>query len=245
MKVIYYSDYACTNYMGNFIRSLLKLQEKLKQDNIESHFIFPKTKTKCYWTESFDNVYFSNIEKKELRKTINQIGVDKNTVIHVHFVNNIIDLFKIYLSVPKKIKIIFHFHNHLINSSPSKIKKKFIDVIYKHIFKNNYSIAVSKSVQDSLIDFFKTKHSTVIYNGIDFERLDKCNHQDIIKKSLNPKKYFNFLIFGNHPKRKGVDLAILALDEVNKKHPIHLYVAVNSIDKFILDISKMIDYNSI
>ena len=110
---------------------------------------------------------------------------------------------KISRILNRKIKLIQHFHNHY--EIDSKIMRR---IILNFIFCGDMNIGCSKSVMESL----PFKNKCYVNNGIDFSRLEQYE-----KIKFNSNNNFNILMFGYPYKRKGVDLAIKVIQNLNNE----------------------------
>lgn len=199
---------------GNFIASLLKLQEKMKEHGYETIYAFPeKAKNKEWCNELSKNsrMYFLPEAKARILPKTYQIfkriyRENQVDIIHSHF-----ELYDIPATVmaPKTAKIFWHLHdaleeNYKKGSSSRKILTK---IQYGAFVKKAVLLSVSRehaSFAESL--GFPKEQIYYLPNGINTEGIIPVNYAN---------RSSDFLMFGWDVKRKGVDLAIDAMKYLN------------------------------
>lgn len=215
-KVFFICNYAA-NYGGNFLASLNKLSEDLKKKNIEVDYIFPLAAKDKKWEVNLDDYEVSYIDindKQELEKYFN-INLVPGSIIHTHFLvpKQLLKL-KQVIGIRSNIKIIFHEHMDL-DPSRNRLKNILRKLYFKFIFHNIYSIGVSPSVYKRLCLICEKRKTYLVENTISFNRLDKIDRNPFPNDN---KKHL--IIFGTDYKRKGIDIAIKALQ--NSKYNTNL-----------------------
>lgn len=214
IKIMIITDYAAP-YEGNFIESLKRLNEKLIEQKKEVIYFFsPKAKEKNCVKGLQDlgyKVYFGSENVIEnmgiMKKIIKQEGV---FVLYTHFCSLKTQLqVKLIRKLSSKLKLISHFHNHFAFYDGFLRKK-----IQFFSFNGDLNIGCSKSVMESLP--YNPNKSIYINNGIDFERLNK--YRKIQTDELKSKHII--LMFGFDYYRKGVDVAIRALEGMNTENTV-------------------------
>jgi len=227
-NILYLMDYAAP-YRGNFIESIENLRVKLNQLGSNVIYVFPeiaKNNNAISWINELKNngciVYF--YEKNIVYNVFLLIRLVRKyniSIIHLHF-SNLKEDFSVYLlTIFIKTSIIRHFHNHF--NLVSRIKKIF--KIY--IAKKWTLICVSKSVFHSVKSVFPNNKCYSIDNSINYQRLDI--YKPLLRSEIGVMndEYLCFML-GFDFKRKGVDLAIKAISEIQKKNNIHLMISVSS-----------------
>ena len=213
------TDYAAP-YRGNFFQSILAL-EKIINKNGKMIFIFPKKAKELKWVIELQSeereVYFLDeaIQKKnrELNKILKKEDVD---IVHSHFCLPKTQLIVKKCCVMHNLKLIQHYHNHydLLGKDP---KTKLL----RWANKGNLNIACSQSVNESI----PYKNKVCVTNAIKFSRLDQYDDKfQFFREDANSKV---FLMLGFDYKRKGVDLAIRALQPLASKYSFTLKVVVS------------------
>ena len=199
---------------GNFIASLLELQKKTKEYGYETIYAFPekaRDKEWCRHLMETNSVYFlPEARARILPKTYlifskiykeNQIEI-----MHSHF-----ELYDIpaTITAPKSVRIFWHLHDALKeNYIKGNLSRKLLTKIqYGFMGKRAILLSVSKehAYFAEILGFNKEK---IYYfpNGINTERIIP------IQKRPNSS---DFLMFGWEIKRKGVDLAIGAMKNLD------------------------------
>lgn len=149
--------------------------------------------------------FFSNkmIQSIQLmRKIVKQHQI---SVVHTHFLTGNQFLLCKISACGLHIDIVVHYHNH---AKPSQnIVKK---IIRRTIYNRSNMVGVSESVTIGLEEIFPNNHCYRVDNAIDFNRLENYTTLDI-KKDADVR---TCLIFGFDFERKGVDLAINAINQL-------------------------------
>lgn len=238
-NILQYMEYAAS-YKGNFINSIMYLEEKINDQGSQMIYLFPKETENKEWIKGLINnnkkVYFlSNSMLKNISIVKKIIKENNIGLIHIHFAD-----YKRYLILKAasllsgKVYFISHFHNHY-----EKRKNKLVEVILKNLKKSDYYIGVGDSVAKGLQEAgFPESKVKFIPNAIDFSRLDKYEEVDKDKMGIKGKKVV--LMFGFPYLRKGVDLVIEALKPIAQKHNIVLLISLatdikNQVKESIID----------
>lgn len=198
-KVIYISDYKA-KYGGNFLSSFSFLANKLKKNNVNVYFIFPKEAKKQEWEVDLStfNVIYSDFSDKELINVINNCLTKNDTaIIHLNFLSSLFQL-KLKNKINGKVKFVFHQHM-AVNFGVKQVIKGIILRLFAP--SNTAYIGVSPEVYKDVKKEVGEKNSYLVLNAIDTKRLK------LYERSSNS----NILIFGTDFIRKGVDLAIEAI----------------------------------
>jgi glycosyltransferase involved in cell wall biosynthesis len=215
--VLQIMDYAAP-YKGNFISSIIKLDEHISKQGWNTIYLLPKNAYNTEWASDLrrqhkklyfiDNSFFSKkIKLKNILFVREIIKKEKVRLIHTHFIFYNYSLFLLKIIISKKVKFIGHFHNHFIpaNSKSSKVKIFIAKQVYNKII--GVSPSVAESVKNTGINSHKVAY---VKNAIDFNRLN-------IFESLNfqeNKIQRTILMFGWPFHRKGVDIAIDAINKI-------------------------------
>lgn len=211
MNLLVITDYAAT-YEGNFIQSLKSLEQKNKGKTI---YLFPNKAKEFHWVQQFEKkhkVYYFTSETKDIVKRISLVVKNENvSIMYSHFA-----LFKTQKAIKivkilnKDVKLVQHFHNHYFNVK---------NPLYKWCFNGDLNIGCSKSVGDSL----PYHNSTYVDNAIDFERLKEFDENF----EFPQKDKYQITMFGFDYKRKGVDIAIKAIEPIVEKLNLHLNIVIS------------------
>lgn len=209
------TDYSAP-YEGNFIESIKSLNKKYDELGNKIIYIFPERTKKLKWinkiiSENNFKIYFFKDDSitsiiKTLKYTIKENNIN---IIYTHFCRHKTQLaVKIIRNLNKKIRLISHFHNHC-KVNGNFFKRLFMKFAYK-LYEGDLNIGCSESVKKSMP--YKENKTTYVNNGISFSRLDNT---EITKLNEYDKNKFIILMFGFDYYRKGVDITIKALKELN------------------------------
>ncbi len=218
MNVFLVADYAAP-YEGNFMNSIKKLEEKIRQNKGEMLYSFPEKAKEIGWIQELGKtrkVYFHTKNVKEngrnFRKIIKENSVD---MIYSHFCIGRTQAALKMVSQQNRVKLVQHYHNHYQNQMPQNpVKRMFL----KYIFQGDLNIGCSESVAQSI----PYKKVVAVPNAIAFERLEQWE-----KVKLAEDNQTVILMFGFDYERKGVDIAIKALQEVAEKYNLVLAISVS------------------
>lgn len=205
------------SYKGNFVESLEALSRELEKDNIESVYMFPQNGIRgvaSEWVEDLrnnkrkvigftDNIFSDTKQIKQIIKE-NHIGI-----IHTHFISMRQYLPVFFATMFTNIQLVMHFHNH------SKQARGFKNCLRQTLYQKCSMIGCSQSVYDNLCRDYPKNKKYVVNNGIRFERLESeiVVGRDEYELSENT---IVCLIFGFDFYRKGVDIALKALEKLNE-----------------------------
>lgn len=157
--------------------------------------------------------------QKILKK--NNIGI-----IHTHFISMKQYLPVYFATMFSKTKVVMHFHNH--STEAHGIKNKLRQILYRKCT----MVGCSQSVYDNLCRDFPKNKKIAVNNGIQFERLEGVATAQREEYSLRNDSVV-CLIFGFDFYRKGVDLALMALNDLN----------INGIEyELLISLSKNFEY---
>ena len=207
---------------GNFIASLLALEKCLKDKGFETVYAFAETAKDKQWCMEIckkHRVYFLPVAKARILPStymlLKKIYSENDICIaHSHF-----ELYDIPVTVtaPKAVKIFWHLHDPLQeNYFKGNILRKTLTKIQYGFFGKK---VVLLSVSEKHAYFaeklgFKKEQIHYLPNGLNTDRILPV-HQEFNSS--------NFLMFGWDVKRKGVDLAVKAMQYINSKQ-MHLMI---------------------
>lgn len=208
------TDYSAP-YEGNFIESIKMLNKKYEQDGNKIYYLFPERAKKLDWIinlidiNKFNIYFFKDDSFMDVIKQTKHIVKNKDiNALYTHFCRHKTQFaIKMIRFSNSKIKLISHFHNHC-KVNGNILKRTFMKFAYK-LYEGDLNIGCSKSVKDSMP--YKEKKITYVDNGICFSRLEKYQLVDLGRKD---SKYI-ILLFGFDYYRKGVDIAIKAIESLN------------------------------
>lgn len=219
--VMHIAQYAAP-YMGNFIGSLVTLENKLKEHNCKMIYVFPIECKKTDWIDDFAKehiVYFVDSPKYRLKIFLdnnlikqlkNIIEKEKPDVIHTHFDGYDVPVVK---AANKDIKVIWHYHTarEYMKDIVRNTYQRISFYIQYHIYGKSANII---SVSKEYIKWIEeqggwSEKIIAIPNGINENRIEM---KDIKENKLN-----NFLCYGGRWGTKGLDILLEAMDKINKK----------------------------
>lgn len=232
-NILIITDYAAP-YEGNFIESIKILNKNIIEKNKKIVYLFPARTKKLKWIqklidkEKFTIYFFKDDTFFNIKNVIKDIIKKENIeILYTHFCRHKTQLaVKTVRTFKPKIKLISHFHNHC-KVYGNIVKRNFMKIAYK-LYEGDLNIGCSKSVYESMP--YKRKKCTFVDNAINFERLDKYRDIKIEKTDENS---FIILLFGFDYHRKGADLAIKAIKEINNPNIILAISVASNKEKII------------
>lgn len=229
-RTIYICNYAA-DYGGNFLSSLTKLSEKIRELGGKTVYIFPTNARDKHWEVSLKEctIFYIDFTFYSMYKFLNKF-VKNDDIIHAHFIENMSLLMAIRLSTNNS-HVIIHEHMDLdYVSEQSNLKKK----IKNSLFHRFNFVGVSSSVTKRLRNLYPKSKVYCIENAVSFSRLNQ-------KSTYNPydNKKKHIAIFGTDFYRKGVDLAIRALGESKIKDKIELDIITHHPEACINEIRSI------
>ena len=215
-------------YKGNFVNSIMFLDDELRKKDKEIIYIFPKATADMKWIKEIkDNgsqIYFlSDKFLKDIRLIRKVMKKELINIVHIHFANyKYIAMFKLARGFKKNMKFITHVHNHY------KSKKNVIfEKIMRAVKSTDLYIGVSNSVADDMIQKgFDKRNVVAVPNAIEFKRLDK--YTIINKKDMDISSKKTLLMFGFDYYRKGVDMVIKAIKDIHEEYDITLMISLST-----------------
>lgn len=219
MKILHICAYAAP-YGGNFLKSLLFLDKEVQKKGYETVFCFPEKNKDLDWCKQLEvtyKVYYVPLaHARILLKTylvLKRIFKENPDIViaHSHF-----ELYDEPLSItaPRSVKVFWHVHDAIGN---------YLHGFYKWVWKAHYNLfiknvqllSVSEKHKDVIINLgFPKERIHYVPNGIDTSTID-------LVESTN-KQPFVFTVFGWDYFRKGVDLAIDAMNNVKGMSQLHI-----------------------
>lgn len=224
-------------YQGNFINSLLKLEESLIDNNIITVFLFEKKASECFWAHELKNrgkaIYFmTGFILEDIMLIYKILKFHRIKIIHSHFAGvRYHSMFSVArMLIKEKIILVRHLHNHYPK------KRLVARIIIRAVSHVDFYISCSKSVCEYFKKINNIQESKITYvkNGIDFCRLDTYKVMDRDKFGIG-KPSFLLLMFGFDYYRKGVDIVLTAINDIAKEMNIYLFIALSENEKFVLD----------
>lgn len=221
-KIIHLAEYAAP-YMGNFISSLICLEEKLKEQKCEVFYVFPEVVKEMSWFDFFSKQHLSFLINGDIKKSENQLCVIlkkiKPDLIHCHFDGFDISSVKAVKKLKLDTQIIWHLHNAkgITIQGWHKIIWFFRFFIHYGIYSKKVSVISVSNYMLSFSNFYHKLifghnycHGEVIPNGIVISRIRQ-------KNDYAPHLPFTFLSLGGRNNQKRIDLILDAISIVRKE----------------------------
>lgn len=216
-NVLYICNYAA-DFSGNFIASLSKLaSEALKKYN-GVYFLFNNAaKDKswlCLLPVPKDHIFFSAFDFRSLNakcQQLNKLLRDTPTIVHTHFVEQF-GILPVRLHF-KRILV----HHHMTAPNLIKFRHYVKRLLLMLLYCNLTIIGVSEAVSEDLQKYYKLSQCMCITNAIVFDHLEKCAISTSNPHFLTGTS-FRILMHGSHFDRKGVPLAICALEKLDPQY---------------------------
>lgn len=219
--------YFASSYPGNFIASLARLTAESQKD-YSVYFLFPKQAENANWLTILpvpnDHIFFCEFTPKMLLRCCRKLTVElgnHSTIAHTHFID-FLHLFAVKLCFAHNV-----CHYHMAAPEDNTFKRKIRKLLCNIIYFNSIIIGVSEPVSHCLRTYFKFAKCECITNAIDFEKLDTytADSKSFVRHSPNN---YRILIHGSHFLRKGVDLAIQAVEQINHRSDIKCHLLITA-----------------
>lgn len=216
--VLHIMNYAAS-YRGNFMDSLSSLDAELRKEGKRNIYLFTQTAKSegaMSWIREMQKngqtVAFLSGNRgqdaKLIKRMVKEYGV---VLIHTHFIT-----MQQYLAVYQavlgtRLPVVMHMHNHSKRAgNPVK------NMLRRSLYSRCIMVACSESVFHSLERDYPGNEKYAIDNGVNFSRLE--TYAPVSHKDFGlPEGEKAFLIFGFDFFRKGVDLAVQALNKLRKE----------------------------
>jgi len=224
-------------YGGSFFKSLLRLEQTLKNDAVDMVYLFHEDVSDIPWVRGLidegKNIYFLSGKFYQDILTIKKI-VTKHHIkyVHAHFAGTRqFSMFKVVkMLYRRQLVIIRHLRNH---DRPRGFVSESLRKALNHV---DLYIGCSESVAIEYRKNFKLKNGKVTHvtNAIDFNRLNK--YEKLSREDFNISLSATvFLMFGFDYYRKGVDIVLEATDGLVKQgHDVFLLLSL-SVNRDIIE----------
>ena len=208
---------------GNFVESLVSLQDEVIRRGGCAFFAFPEAASAQRWVKNFINVGFFAMNSGSMLSLLNKAIYECQCgIVHAHFFGRQ-GAWYLTRGIGKSVKVVWHFHNHV--NQRRGLGRIPDQIITQLAYGTGSAIGVSEAVSDSVRSIIKMR-CTTIYNGLQTDRLDDFGEQNAIPRSSDK---IRCLIMANHYERKGVDLAVQAVQKLNDEgHPAVLYACCDN-----------------
>ncbi|MBR4863355.1 MAG: glycosyltransferase family 4 protein [Oscillospiraceae bacterium] len=207
MKLLQVCAYTA-QYSGNFIASLLALDQRLSARGVETMYLFPETVAETPWCQQLSRtrqVFFAGLNRFSYA-TFRQVkaAMAQADMIHSHF--ELYDCLCAFAKTRKQ-KLFWHLHDSF---------EENIDLPHQLINRFQYGVCGKKAIMISpnryYADYtvslgFPEKNVHIVDNCIDCSRL-------VSREALT--KQYDFLVFGGFYKTKGLDILMDACRMLHK-----------------------------
>ena len=214
-NVIQFMNYSAP-YKGNFIQSIVRLEQRLNREGIQLIYLFLKETEGLDWAKELikegKKVHFlSGSKYRDFLQIKTLIRKYEAGIVHTHFiaVASIFFLRVINLFRAEKCLVVRHLHN------PYELNRPVVEYMKKTLAHVDVSIGCSKAVADDYDLKKKDKKEKVEFatNAIEFSRLN--DYEILDRKTLEiEEKSFVLLVYGFDYFRKGIDILINAVSQL-------------------------------
>jgi len=216
--ILHIMNYAAS-YRGNFIDSLENLDSKIQKDGMENYYLFnaeaDNEKSRVWIDELIAGGkkvrFLTGVIQKDAGIIKSILKEEKVVLVHTHFIS-MQQYLSVYLATfAGKIPIVMHMHNHS-QEAKNPLKRE----LRRFLYGKCNMVACSDSVLKSLERDYPGNKKDAIDNGVNFARME--NYKALTGAEYDVADYEKvFLIFGFDFYRKGVDLAVRAIDMLQKR----------------------------
>jgi glycosyltransferase involved in cell wall biosynthesis len=244
--VVQFADFG-SPYAGNFIASLQALGRGLNEQGARQVLVLPERALPRPWlpelTASGATVYILG-EKSGFPRTVIRIwrilARERATVAHVHFARYDIHVWlaaALRRLIGTRVAVLWHDHGGSL-PPPRTARRRVKDAIKLRLMGRSARVmCVSPALRDDLLARgLPEERACVVANGIDLERARQAHaSRDEVRTSLGlGETAFVFLAFGWDPYRKGIDLALAAMEQAAGINPeaVLLLVGTPAMEEF-------------
>lgn len=201
MIILQVCAYTAT-YGGNFIASLLSLDEELRKKDIETRYLFPESVRNTEWCLQIQKkaiVYFAGMNRFSI-KTYQQV---RNAMKHAHIIHSHFELYDCIVALARKKNQRLFWHLHDSFDDEIDLPHRIINKLqYKYLSKKVTLISPSRHYANRVAELgFDNSRIRELANCINVRRLKYDG-------SVLPK--YDFLIFGGFYQVKGLDILLNA-----------------------------------
>lgn len=212
--VVHLAQYAAP-YLGNFVKSLMCLEERLAKNGGGMVYVFPPQARDCVWFEGFASEHeVSLIQPGKAGVAAIEAVIKKykgNVLMHTHFEGYDEAVCKAVRHRGYDIPVVWHLHDHL-SYQPNILKAMYQRwCFFRHyclttLRSRVYTIGVSQDV-DAFVRRFggRFKGSIVLPNGIDISRIYKTKDWTFEDDGIR-----RFVCLGGRNIQKRMDIALEA-----------------------------------
>lgn len=230
-NILYICDYGAS-YTGSFIPAMALLAKQAGEHN-QVYFLFPEGARGKKWLPYLpvpeEHIFFADFSVKNLAAACSRLSLrltPEKTVVHTHFVGD----FRLLAVRTAFSKIICHYH--MMVPKGVTFSKKLKQLVRCCIYRGLILVGVSEAVKEDARDYFWNVRCECIPNAIDFEMLEQCSPEPMTLPGDDGTQ-FRILVHGSDFVCKGVDVAIAAVNELNREEPnaFRLYMTSNTVEQ--------------
>lgn len=227
MNVLQIANYNAP-YAGNFILSLQNLETHIDGDTV---YLFPcQANDKAFVSQLHSVYYYSGNVILDLFLICKIIRTHKIDIIHSHFPSSKNNLLLLLCNLLIFRRLIFVRHAHSEHQNALGYRLLIRKILRNYV---NIHIACNYPIYTQLVeDGINKKKVITVTNAIDFLRLDQ--YKDFDKKD---DTNIQILMFGSDWYRKGGDIAIKAISEMNNNITLNIVLS-HGLDKVKKNILK-------
>ena len=197
MKLLQVCAYTA-QYGGNFIASLLALEQRLTKRGVETMYLFPETVADTPWCQQLSQtrqVFFAGLNRFSYA-TFRQVkeAMAQADIIHSHF--ELYDCLCAFAKT-KKQKLFWHLHDSF---------EENIDLPHRLINRFQYGVCGKKAVMISPNRYYADYTVSLGFPEKNVRIVDNCIDTARLSSGETIAKQYDFLVFGGFYKTKGLDI---------------------------------------
>lgn len=217
IKILFLCDYQAP-YGGNFLASLVQLDQALKDRDVTALYVFPTgaSQRPWYrpWTQGGRKTYLLDTGTslfQQRRFLLHLIDQEDVSILHVHF--GLFLLSELTALKRKNLRLILHFHSDFSAGKAPGIKERLRDAGKKFLEKRIGTNRITK-ITVSQASARTTADCISIHNALVTQRFTTdCKNREETRRMFGIDETQKFLVmFGWSPYIKGVDVAAKAVN---------------------------------
>lgn len=204
--------------------------------------MFPETARPYHWLKSLpvesDHILFCDFSIPSLASKCRELSgrLDRrNTIVHTHFVGDL-RLLAVKLAFPHVI-----CHYHFMVPFGYTLMKKVKRLVRWFIYRKVILIGVSDAVTEDMHRYFRKPICECIPNAVDFQRMEECSAGTELPAGYQGEGSFRVMAHGSDFYGKGADLAVRAVQSLNRQEPggFSLYITSNDVQAARDEVEKL------
>ncbi len=199
MNILQVCAYAA-KYGGNFIASLMALEEDLKKKGHNVSYLFPESARKYKWCKDIEKehrVFYCGINRFSVKTFLKIRCAMKNMdIVHSHF--ELYDML-VSLAAKKKQRIVWHLHDSF-DENLDYVHRIINRLQYRMLSKNILLVSPNEYYANYVVKLgFPERNIRLAENCIDLTRLKQTKKSTVC---------YDFLVFGGFYYIKGLDILL-------------------------------------